>query len=364
MSSEVVKKTIYRAELDLSGLLVSLSIAQIKRTCCRLPLSPCSRPSPAHSCSPVPNLHPCPAYSHILCSYFHSWLLWNQETFRAPWCGHQLFGRPHCGGISRAGRLYCVCICTLVHKYIYIYIYIYIYTLKLCAEMFSDPRTLLLACRVPDPDSNPLWSVIFGSPRSGSVNIFHGLFPFGHHPDQMGTIQRPVNFQNNGKICNLFLFYFQVTLSGCPVLDAWHGWPVTSFLSGLPCLGCHVPAVLSWLYCPGTPLLVEPLPALPWRPSCLSILSWWSFPGCPVPLVLSGLFCPGCYSPDVFTFRSVLSLISNLGWPCPGCPFFSFLVLLGSLSCGCPFYCFVWLIQQFNIFYSTFANLPKLFSKT
>jgi hypothetical protein len=58
------------------------------------------------------------------------------------------------------------------------------------------------------------------------------------------------------------------------------GCPVLVVLSWLSCPGCPVLVVLSWLSCPGCPVLV--------------VLSWLSCPGSPVLVVLPWLSCPGC----------------------------------------------------------------------
>ncbi len=109
--------------------------------------------------------------------------------------------------------------------------------------------------------------------------------------------------------CPLPCVLFPEVLSTCPV------WGV---LSKESCPGCLVSGVLSRVSCPGCPV-----PDV--RPGCPvpGVLSQVSCPRCPVPGVLSQVSCPRCL---------VLAFLSWMPWP--GC---RVLAVLSWLSCqGCP----------------------------
>jgi hypothetical protein len=135
-------------------------------------------------------------------------------------------------------------------------------------------------------------------------------------------------------------------LASCPISPALADLPrltCQADLSRLTCLycpvqchcRCHVLDVKLQLYCQGCPATVV-LSQLSWRLPCPSVMFWPSCPLClvlPVPsrlsslAVLSWLSCPG------FPVLAVLFQQSSPQLFCPNCP-----VLVVMFSLSCPIY--------------------------
>jgi hypothetical protein len=88
----------------------------------------------------------------------------------------------------------------------------------------------------------------------------------------------------------------------CPVL-------VILVLFIMSCLGCPVPGFLSWLSCPGFPVLAVPPRLSSSGCPCPGYPVLGSCPKCPVPDVLPWLSCSGCPLPTVFSGRPVLVVL-------------------------------------------------------
>jgi hypothetical protein len=98
--------------------------------------------------------------------------------------------------------------------------------------------------------------------------------------------------------CLVLVFMFLLSGPDCPVYLSCPRSSVSDALLWLPCLWCHVPAILSSLFGPGS--CQTNLPRL----TCLgchvtAVLPRMSRPGCPVLIVLYGLSCPACPVPVV-----------------------------------------------------------------
>ncbi len=99
----------------------------------------------------------------------------------------------------------------------------------------------------------------------------------------------------------------RLTWPGSPIRLICPDWPVQLY-----CFGCHAlcPAVMSWLFYQGCPVLVVlsqlSCPVMFWQACHLfPLMLFWNYccpycplqlscPGCPVPDALSLLYCPGC----------------------------------------------------------------------